>query len=153
VVLPTNADRRASEELSEALQSVLADANEESVTLGAARDKLKEALAEQGREASRGAGSEQSIYAELESLVETYGEDAPARDFIMIKASDRLAALIEEILEQTEDEQGVTIGHVREAVKEGLTDPDAEQALFAELDALIERYGEEALAEDLLPFE
>jgi hypothetical protein len=35
----------------------------------------------------------------------------------VIKASDKLSALIEEILDHTEDERGVTIGRVREAVK------------------------------------
>lgn len=151
--LPTNAERRASDELSEALETMLADANEELVTLGTARDKLKEALAEQGREASREGDSGQSIYAELAALVEEYGEDVPARAFIAMKASDNLADLIEELLDQTEDEQGVTIGLVREAVKEAMIDPDAEQALIAELDALIERYGEDTPAKDLLPFE
>jgi hypothetical protein len=153
VPLPTNTDPRASEELSEALETILIEANEEPITLGMARDRLKEAFAEQDQEAGRGTDGGQSIYAELEALVEEYGEDAPARDFIAMKASDHLADLIAELLEQTEDEQDVTIGLVREAVKEAMIDPDAGQALVAELDALIERYGENALAEDVLPFE
>lgn len=157
-----DANGRVSEELSEALEAVLADANDEPVTLGMARDKLKAALAEQGREASRRIGSEQTIYAELEALVEEYGENAPAIDFITVKASDELSELIEEVLDQTEDEQGVTLGRVREAVRRGLMadlegegrfEPDVEQPLLAELDALIERYGADTPAEDLLRFD
>jgi len=157
-----DASSRVSEELSEVLEAVMADADDEPVTLGTARDKLKEALAEQGREASRRIGAEQSLYAELESLVEEYGEDAPAIDFIAVKASDELSELIEALLDQTEDEQGVTIGRVREAVRRGLMadlegegrlEPDVEQPLLAELDALIERYGADAPAEDLLRFD
>jgi hypothetical protein len=153
---------RVSEELSEFLEAVLADADDEALTLRMARDKLKEALAEQGRAASRRIGSEQTLYAELESLVEEFGEEAPAIDFIAVKASDELSELIEELLDQTEGEQGVTIGRVREAVRQGLMadlegegrfEPDVEQPLLAELEALIERYGADTPAEDLLRFD
>jgi len=150
VKLPINGDRRASEELSQALETILSDTDEEEVlTLGQARDKLSEMLAEEAREAGRGGDSGQSIYAELLALVEQYGEDMPARDFIAMKASQNLSEVIEELLNHT-DETGVTIGLVRDAVKEAIIDPDAEHALLAELDALIDRYGEDALAEDLL---
>jgi hypothetical protein len=151
VELPINGHRRASGELSEALETILANADdEELVTLGAARDTLKEMRAEQGREPSREGDSGQSIYAELQALVEAYGEDLPARDFVAMKASENLSEVIEELLNHSE-EGDVTIGLVREAVKEAMIDPDAEDALVAELDALIERYGEDALAEDVLP--
>ena len=147
-----NGDRRASEELSEALETILFDADEEEVvTLGTARDKLREMLAEQGGEASRGGDSGQSIYGELQALVEEYGEDVPARDFVALKASEILSQVIEELLNHA-DKEDVTIGLVREAVKEAMIHPDAEHALVAELDALIDRYGEDALAEDVLPF-
>jgi hypothetical protein len=157
-----DANDRVSEELSEVLEAVLAEVQDEPVTLGMARDKLKEALAEQGRAASRRIGSEQSLYAELESLVEEFGEDAPAIDFVVVKASDELSELIEEVLDRTEDEHGVTLGRVREAIERGLTaelegmgrfEPDVEQPLLAELDALIERYGADAPAEDVLRFD
>jgi hypothetical protein len=157
-----DANGRVSEELSEILEAVLAETSEEPVTLGLARDKLKEALAEQGRAASRRIGSEQSLYAELESLVEEFGDDAPAIDFVVVKASDELSELIEEVLDRTEDEQAVTLGAVREALEGGLIaelegigsfEPDVEQPLLAELDALIERYGADTPAEDLLRFD
>jgi hypothetical protein len=145
VAIPTHAERRASEELSEALETLLAETDEETLTLGMARDQLQEPLAEEG--------SEPSIYAELEALIEEYGEDAPALDFIVIKASGELAERIESILAATQGSEVVNIGHVREAVKEGLIDPDAEQVLLDELDDLIERYGEDTPAEDLVRFD
>jgi hypothetical protein len=157
-----DANDRVSEELSEVLEAVVALADDEPVSLGMARDKLKQALAEQGRAASRRIGSEQTLYAELGSLVEEYGEEAPAIDFIAVKASDELSELIEELLDQTEAEQGVTIGVVREAVRQGLMadlegegrfEPDVEQPLLAELDDLIERYGADTPAEAVLRFD
>lgn len=148
--LPINGGRHASEELSQALETILSHTDEdEELTLGQARDTLSELLAEQGAEAGRGGDGGQSIYVELLALVERYGEDVPARDFIAMKASASLSGVIEEVLKHT-DEEGVTIGLVREAVKEAMIDPDAEHALVAELDALIDRYGEDTLAEDLL---
>lgn len=153
---------RVSEELSQVLEDALADAGEEPVTLGMARDKLKQALAEQGREPNRRIGAEQTLYAELEALVEEFGEQAPVIDFIAVKASDELSELIEEVLDQTAGEQGVTLGRVRDAIERGLTaelegeglfESDIEQPLLAELDALIERYGTDAPAEDVLRFD
>jgi hypothetical protein len=148
---PINGDGQTSEALAEALETIVADADdEEAVTLGAARDRLKAALAEEGRDARPESTNGHSVYAELQALVEEYGEDAPAREFAAMKASESLSELIEELLDHTEDEESVTIGLVREAVKEAMTDPHAENVLVAELDALIERYGEDALAEDVL---
>lgn len=52
--LPINGDRRATEELSQALETILSDTDEEEVlTPGNARDELSEMLAEQGREEGR----------------------------------------------------------------------------------------------------
>ena len=146
-----NGDGPTSEALAEALETIVSDADDdEAVTLGAARDRLKAALAAEGHDVAPESANGNSVYAELQALVEEYGEDAPAREFAAMKASDGLSELIEELLEHTEDEESVTIGLVREAVKEAMIDPGAEDALVAELDALIERYGEDALAEDVL---
>ncbi|MGH7337756.1 MAG: hypothetical protein ACREI7_09265 [Myxococcota bacterium] len=153
---------RVSEELSQVLEDALADAGDEPVTMGMARDKLKQTLAEQGRAASRTIGAEQTLYAELEALVEEFGKDAPVIDFVAVKASDELSELIEEVLDQTAGEQGVTLGRVRETIEQGLTaelegegtfESDVEQPLLAELDALIERYGPDTPAEDVLRFD
>jgi hypothetical protein len=151
VRLAINGGSRPSDELSQALQTILFDADEdEVVTLGEACERLKEMLAEEGADAGRSGDGGQTIYGELQALVEEYGEDAPAYEFVALKASDALSGVIEALLEQGDADE-VTIGRVREAVQEAMIDPDAEQTLVAELDVLIDRYGEDALAEDVLP--
>jgi hypothetical protein len=121
---------RVSEDLSQVLEDALAHA-QEAPTLGTARDRLKRALAEQDRAASRRIGSEQTLYAELESLIEEYGADAPVIDFVAVKAS----------------------GLTAELEGEGRFESDVEQPVLAELDALIERYGADTPAEDVLRFD
>jgi len=95
----------------------------------------------------------------LAELIEEYGEDAPASDFATTSASELLSELIEAILERSEEDETVVLGDVRDAVDqgllaelegEGLIESDDVQALVAELDALIERYGVDLPAEDLL---
>ena len=74
-------------------------------------------------------------------------------------ASDALSEFIEAVLERAEDDVEVVLSDVRDAVDqgllaelegEGLIESDDAQALVAELDALIERYGEDLPAEELL---
>jgi hypothetical protein len=136
---------------------------DEPVTLGAVREKLKRSLRTQGLDADRKEfGSEQSLYAEVEALIEEYGEDVTATEFTAVKASDVLSEVIEAILDEREEDVGLTLEDVRAAmsggwldrlVGDGVIEGDDEQSLLAEMDALIERYGGEALAESLLRFQ
>ena len=163
--LPIDAASRVSEEMSSLLESLVNNPDLDlPVTLGVVRNKLKLTLAGLGLEPDRHAfGNEQSLYAEIEALIEEYGEDAPALDFLAVKASDALSDLIEALLDDFEDEDvAATLGRVREAIVDGLAarlagdgviGEDEEQTLLAEVDALIERYGEDTLAEDVLGFE
>jgi chitinase len=163
--LPIDAASRVSEEMSSLLESLVNNPDLDlPVTLGVVRNKLKLALAGLGLEPDRHAfGNEQSLYAEIEALIEEYGEDAPALDFLAVKASDALSDLIEALLDDFEDEDvAATLGRVREAIVDGLAarlagdgviGDDEEQTLLAEVDALIERYGEDTLAEDVLGFD
>jgi hypothetical protein len=163
--LPIDAASRVSEEMSSLLESLVNNPDLDlPVTLGVVRNKLKLTLAGLGLEPDRHAfGNEQSLYAEIEALIEEYGEDAPALDFLAVKASDALSDLIEALLDDFEDEDvAATLGRVREAIVDGLAarlagdgviGEDEEQTLLAEVDALIERYGEDTLAEDVLGFD
>jgi len=155
-------ENRVSEELSEVLAAIVESAEAELVTLGVARDMLKQTLTAEGGKPDSGIGAEQSVYAELESLVEEFGEDAPAVDFVAPKAGEELSELIESLVDEAEDGEGVTLGRVREAIEhgalarlegKGVLEPDEEPALLAELDRLIERYGADALAEELLRYD
>ena len=161
--IPVNVDSRVSEELSEVIEAMVGNPEfAEPVTLGLLRDKLKEALAAQDREADLKLGSESSLYVEAEALAAEHGEDALASDFIAVKASESLSELIEAVLDRGEEDVAPTLGDVREAITqglaaqlagEGLIDPDEDQSLLAEIDALIERHGADMPAEDVLRFD
>lgn len=162
--MPIDGDSRASEELSALMESLLADPDiEEPVTLGFVRDRLKRSLVHRGLKPDRSQfGTEQSLYAEIEALVEEFGEEACAVDFTAVKASEELSSVIEAVLDEREADLSLTLGEVRDAMADGLTarlvgegviEDDQDATLLAEIDMLIERYGRDALAEELMRFE
>ena len=161
--IPINVDARVSEELSGVMDAMIGNPEfPEPVTLGFVRDKLKEAIAAQDREADVKPGSEGSLFAEAAALAEEFGDDTLAEDFVVAKASESLSEMIEAVLDRGEEDVAPTLGDVREAVVQGLAaqlagegiiDADEDQSLLAELDALIERYGPDTLAEDVLRFD
>jgi hypothetical protein len=162
--LPVEAESRVSEELAAFLESVINEPDiGDGVTLGLVRDRLKQSLLAQGIEPDqREFGSEQSLYAEVENLIQEYGEGAAAADFAAVKASDELSDVLEALVDECEENSALTLGSARAAMVggwlarltgEGIIDTDEEQSLIAEIDALVERYGVEALAENVLRFE
>jgi hypothetical protein len=162
--MPIDGDSRASEELSALMESLLADPDiEEPVTLGFVRDRLRRSLVHRGLKPDRSQfGTEQSLYAEIEALVEEFGEEALAGDFTAVKASEELSAFIEAALDEREADLSLTLGEVRDGladgliarlVGEGVIEDDQDGSLLAEIDMLIERYGRDALAEELMRFE
>jgi len=161
--IPISADSRVSEELSEIIEAMIGNPEfAEPVTLGFVRDKLKEALAAQDREADLKPGSEGSLYAEAEALADEFGEDMLAAEFVVTKASASLSELIEAVIDRGDEDVAPTLGDVREAITGGLAaelagegnlDADEDQLLVAEIDALIERHGADKLAEDVLRFD
>ena len=160
---PINIESRVSEELSEVMDAMIGNPEfDEPVTLGFVRDKLKEAIAAQDREPDLKPGSEGSLYAEAAALAEEFGEDTLAEGFVVAKASESLSELIEAMLDRSDEDVVQTLGDVREAITQGLAaqlagagvlESEDDQPLLAEIDALIERYGEEMLAEDVLRFD
>lgn len=161
---PIDGDSRVSEELSARMESLLTNPDiEEPITLGLVRKRLRDALVDRGMKADRSRfGTEQSLYAEIEALVEEFGEEAPAIDFTAVKASQALSSVIETLVDDSEADTAPTLGAVREAMNQGLLarlvgdgtiDADQDETLFAEIDELIDRYGQDTLAEQLLRFE
>jgi hypothetical protein len=98
----------------------------------------------------------QQLRDEIDNLIEEYGSDALAVRFLRPWASDALGLLIEAGL----DELGTsTLSTLFEAAEDGLLarligrgdlDDDEAQTVLSELQDLIRRHGEEALAEDFL---
>lgn len=162
--IPIDGDSRASEELSALMESLLNDPDIEGpVTLGFVRDRLRRARTGHGLKADVSPfGNEDSLYAEIEALVGEFGEEALAADFTAVRASEELSAIIEAVVDERGRRSVPTLGTLREAFDggllarlagDGLIDPDQNETLIAELDALIERFGSGTPAERLLRFE
>ncbi len=158
-----HADARVSEELSIVLEALLSEAQrDEPVTLGVARERLRRTLGADEHSPVRRVGSDPSVLAELETLIEEFGADVAADDFVAVAASAELSEVIEALLDHPADDETLTLARVREAIQGGLAalmeargalEADDEPALRAELEALIERYGPETPAEPLLRFD
>jgi len=103
----------------------------------------------------------QTLLTELDDLIERYGGEAPAVDFVKVTASEGLSRAIEAVID-TGNPNPPTLGMVREAVQEGLLarlvgegaiESDEDDLPPAELDELIDRFGAEAQAERFLHYE
>jgi hypothetical protein len=104
----------------------------------------------------------ESLLDELNALIEEYGETAAAIDFIQKVASEPLSRVIEAAINQRSLDAPPTLESVREAMTSGLTarlvgegalEEDEDDNLIAEIDALISRYGSDALAEEFIRYE
>lgn len=160
MAIPIDPDAQVSPELSEVMSSLLDNPEIlEPVTLDTVRSVLLHTLDGDDPDEAPRIGLEETLLAEVEQLIDEYGDDALAGDFVSTSASDALSEFIEAVLERADDEVEVVLGDVRDAVDQGLLaelegagllESDDAQALVAELDGLIERYGADMPAEDLL---
>lgn len=103
--------------------------------------------------------AEQSILDELKALVEDFGGDAPAEEFMRFDASPELAAVVEIILDHSDPDQPPTLATVRDALAQGLgaslagngvLDQDEDNTLLIEVDELIDLHGADTPAEFFL---
>ena len=104
----------------------------------------------------------ESMQDELETLIDEYGDDAPAVDFVRSSASEALTRVLETLVDDENREAPPTLEAVLDAVAsglgarlvgEGVMDEDEDDALIAEIESMIERHGPNALAEDFLRYE
>lgn len=102
---------------------------------------------------------EAGLYTELNALIERAGDDAFAVRFMRPRASEDLSAVIEASLNSEDHDYPPTLAGVRDAMRQGLLanlaghgqlDFDDEQSLLDEIDALVEKHGAGALAEEFL---
>lgn len=103
-----------------------------------------------------------SLFDELDALIEEFGETALAIDFAQNIASEPLSRVIEAVMNDENRENPPTLETVKEAMASGLSarlvgdgvlEEDEDDALLAEIEALIRRYGADSLAEDFLRYE
>lgn len=103
-----------------------------------------------------------SLLDELDALIEEYGETALAIDFAQNTASEPLSRVIDAVINDENRENPPTLETIKEAIASGLParlvgdgvlEDDEDDALLAEIEALIRRHGADALAEEFLRYE
>lgn len=162
---PIDASARVSPKLSEFIESRANDPDiEEPITLGQLRRFFADMLPISFRAAERmhRFDLDESELDELDALIDEYGEDALAIDFAQGSASEPLSRVIEAVVNDENRENLPSLADVRRAmtnglltrlVGEGVLEEDEDDALVAEIDGLIERFGEDVLAEEYLRYE
>jgi len=162
--LPIDVATRVSAELSKLIERLVNDPDrEESPTLEDARAALLRRSPSPQRETELLHPQDRtSALGELDGLIEEYGKEAPAADFVAAKASEGLSRVIEAAMGDPSLPDEPTLGAVRAAMVDGLTarlvgdgaiDPDDDGVLLGEIDELVRRYGAGAPAEPLVRFE
>lgn len=106
------------------------------------------------------AAAQGEVVTELKELVEQYGGEVLAFDFVRTRASDDLARVIEAEISTPVHLAPPTLGVIRDAILNGRAAAiagtgdisiDDDDNLIDEIDALIARFGEDATAEEFLP--
>lgn len=162
---PIDASVRVSTGLSELIESRCNDPSvEQPITLGQLRTLVADLLPPSLKAAERMHHFDvaESDLDELDALIEEYGEDSVAVDFLQVSASEPLSRVIETVVNDENQEYLPTLMTVREAmtgglltrlVGDGVLEEDEDDSLLAEMEGLIERFGPDALAENFLRLE
>jgi hypothetical protein len=160
---PIDVASRVSPELSAAIEVMVNNPDlEEPPTLADVRAMLAHVGSDAEQLAALHPQERGVLLVELEDLIGEFGEQAPANDFVAVKASEALSRVIEAAMDDVRMTEEPTLGAVREAmsggliarlVGDGVIEADDDTALLAEIDDLIARHGEDAVAEDLIRLE
>jgi len=137
---------------------------EQPVTLMAVRRFLADLLPADFNEAERihHFDVDASLLDELDALVEEFGATAIAVDFVQSSASEPLSRAIEWVVNDENRENPPTLATVRDAllaglgarlVGDGVIEDDEGNTLQSEIEALIDHFGADTLAETLLRYE
>ncbi|OGU24458.1 MAG: hypothetical protein A2580_11265 [Hydrogenophilales bacterium RIFOXYD1_FULL_62_11] len=104
----------------------------------------------------------ESLIDELDALIEEFDGSALAVDFVKASASEPLSRAIEAVVNDENRENPPTLAGIRDAllaglgarlVGDGVMEDDEDDSLLAEIDALIEQFGADSLAEELIRYE
>jgi hypothetical protein len=137
---------------------------EQPVTLMAVRRFLADLLPDDFKEAERlhHFDISESLLDELDALIEEYGATALAVDFVQASASEPLSRAIETVVNDENRENPPTLAVIRDAliaglgarlVGDGVLEDDEDDTLLSEIEALIEHFGADTLAEEFLRYE
>ena len=162
---PVDVASRVSPRLSELLRSRVDNPDcEQPVTLVAVRRFLADLLPADFKEAERMHHFDisESPLDELDALIEEFGATAFAVDFVQGSASEQLSRVIEALVDDENRENPPTLSAVRDAlmagrgarlVGDGILEDDEDDTLMSEIEALIEHFGADSPAEELLRYE
>ena len=104
----------------------------------------------------------ESLLDEMDALIEEFGATALAVDFVQTNASEQLSRAIEAVVDDENRENPPTLDTIRDAllaglgarlVGDGVLEEDDDGTLLAEIEALIEHFGADTLAEEMLRYE
>jgi hypothetical protein len=139
---------RVSPELAKVLRATIEDHEQaQPATLGDVRARLAQSGMQWSAEGELEFPQDRtSLIIELDGLIGEYGEKTPAVELIDVRASEGLARAIEAALADAGLPPAAALGAVRQAIAtrlvgEGGIEADQEDAILAELDELIARYG------------
>ena len=162
---PIDVASRVSPRLSALLASRLNNPEcEQPVTLMAVRRFLADLLPTDFKEAERlhHFDVDASLLDELDALIEEFGASALAVDFVQTAASEPLSRAIEWVVNDENRENPPTLSTIRDAliaglgsrlVGDGVLEDDEDDTLQSEIEALIDQFGADTLAEDFIRYE
>lgn len=162
---PMDVSTHVTPQLSALIERLVNDPDaDEAATLSTVRDYLTGLLPPAFNEAERMHHFDvsESMIDEINTLIDEFGADAAAADFVRSNATEALSCVIEAMVDDENRAGPPTLSAVRQAlsdglgarlVGEGVLDEDEDDALMAEIDALLEHFGPDAIAEDLLHYE
>ncbi len=162
---PIDISSRVSSELSGIIQTIIDQMDtDEPLTLGAVRAFIEDDYPEEVDESEHlhHFDTVESLIDEIDTLIAEFGESAAAADFIYAFASEGLSRVIEEVVADESRDNPPTLETIKEAIEsgaasrmvgEGALDEEEDDQLMPELNALIARFGPDAMAEDFLRYE
>ncbi|PTN11038.1 hypothetical protein [Nitrosomonas aestuarii] len=162
---PIDVATRVSPSLSALIESRLNHSEpEEYITLLIIRDYVTGLLSAEFTEAEQihHFDINESLLDELNALIEEFGETALAHDFVQNSASESMSRVIDAVISNREYDNPPTLEIIKQAivmglpaslVGDGVLDEDEDDGLLAEIDALINRHGADAIAEEFLRYE
>jgi hypothetical protein len=159
---PIDIASRVSPELSDLIETIIDKLDtDEPITLSAVRSFITPGGMDESEEMHH-FDTDESLVDELDVLIDQFGESAAAVDFIHAFASEPLSRAIETAMDDENRENPLTLSEVRDAIVDGLAsrlvgdgvlEDDEADMLMSEIESLIEHYGPDATAEDLLRYE
>jgi hypothetical protein len=160
MTLATDVNESTSEALSAVIEKVLNDEEiAQPATLDSVREEVLKGVKTVTIPLNRFSDDQlQELRDEIDYLIEEYGKDAAAVRFLKLRASLALTQLIdagidklgEPSLAQLFDE--LENGLLANLIAKGELDDDEAQTVTAELQALIEKHGPDAIAEEFVRY-